>query len=531
MTSSFTRCHPYGCYSNASSRQPRARTKSLHQCRCSPIRNALHLTCRLQKLVAAWCFLQGSNAFIVPSSRIAGSPRTGVNKFKPCFVPASPRPLVNSIIPIGTVAGSDSFRSPRCFRSRLAATQKEQENTSVPAIIDKEKTGVATNSTLTMGEPKSATSKLTASSEWLGRLVLPLWLVYISNQWSRSSIYYLVDFSSAASPFQAMNVDIGFTEQQYGLLASAVFTSLFAVASLGAGVAADRANRKTLTVASVIGWSLATLGTSLATSYPVVVICRVAMGLACAFTTPTAYTLIAERVAPEQSGTATSLYASAVALGSALASLSLLLDQSIGWRQTLNCASVFGAVATVATLFLVADDPVESRKEQPAPVKQTDASTAPQIEDSIVSMLSETVASDRVRWILLASFFRFCAGLCIGVWSASYFKIAFPDRKGDFAIVQALISAVGASLSGILGGSLADQVAVRVASMSPTQSSRFVKKDDPAGSKLWIPVIGSLLACPAWFFTISAAGVFHSANEYQFTLAMAWVSLAYSLRV
>jgi hypothetical protein len=65
---------------------------------------------------------------------------------------------------------------------------------------------------------------------------------------SNSLRSYLVDFSDKANPFNAMNVDIGFSEGQYGLLASVAFTSLFAVASLGAGIASDRSNRKVLTV-------------------------------------------------------------------------------------------------------------------------------------------------------------------------------------------------------------------------------------------------------------------------------------------
>ena len=72
----------------------------------------------------------------------------------------------------------------------------------------------------------SAEDELPSSS--LGEILLlvaPLLLIYISNQWSRYSISYLVDFSSsdatkAASAFGAMNVDLQFTESQYGLLAS-----------------------------------------------------------------------------------------------------------------------------------------------------------------------------------------------------------------------------------------------------------------------------------------------------------------------
>ncbi len=74
-------------------------------------------------------------------------------------------------------------------------------------------------------------------------LVFPLLLIYVSNQWSLHSISYIVDFSfsspdavaaasTAASAFEAMNVDLQFTQSQYGLLASTAFTILFALSLL-----------------------------------------------------------------------------------------------------------------------------------------------------------------------------------------------------------------------------------------------------------------------------------------------------------
>ena len=53
------------------------------------------------------------------------------------------------------------------------------------------------------------------------------------NQWSRALIFYVVDFSSGASnAFEFINVDLGFDQAQYGLLASIAFSALFAGASL-----------------------------------------------------------------------------------------------------------------------------------------------------------------------------------------------------------------------------------------------------------------------------------------------------------
>ena len=246
---------------------------------------------------------------------------------------------------------------------------------------------------------------------WLLTLCLPLWLVYVSNQWSRASIYYLVDFSGNADAYNAMNVDIGFSETQYGLLASVAFTALFAIASLGAGVAADRSNRKLLTVVSALGWATATLGTALADSYTQVVLCRVAMGLACAFSTPTAYTLIRDRAPRDRTALATSLYGTGVAVASALSSLSILLDTEFGWRNALNIVAAFGFVSAAVSLLVLEDDPIQEIS------KSDDADAAAPVESalSFVDDLQEVIVTKRVQWIFLASFLRFCSGLCIGV--------------------------------------------------------------------------------------------------------------------
>jgi hypothetical protein len=213
-----------------------------------------------------------------------------------------------------------SFSESSCFAFQVPRQQKAS-STTTRRIFNFSQT-VIENNTLFKSSTHNRKTRLMSKKMddsiegdtdvapwmWFVTLVLPLQLVYVSNQWSRSSIYYLVNFSEDADPFRAMNLDIGFSQAQYGLLASLAFTALFAVASLGAGIASDRYNRKNLTIFAAIGWSVATLGTSLSSSYSEVLGWRVAMGLACAFATPTAYTLINERVPKDQTAFATSLY-------------------------------------------------------------------------------------------------------------------------------------------------------------------------------------------------------------------------------
>lgn len=341
---------------------------------------------------------------------------------------------------------------------------------------------------------------------WLWTLVLPLQLVYVSNQWSRSSIYYLVNFDEAASDdaFRAMNVAIGFDEAQYGLLASLAFTALFAVASLGAGAAADRYNRKTLTLIAAIGWSIATLGTAMATNYSSVLTWRIFMGMFCAFSTPTAYTLLRDRVPQDRLSLANSLYATGVALGGALASLSILLDNRLGWQKALVVIALAGfASSLICALVLPGDEKMETIKAGRDKGGGTLSPTSSFLED-----VTEAVSTPRAQWIFLGSFLRFSSGLCIGVWSAPFFRQAFPENTADYAVAQALITAVAGSASGLIGGAVADFV-----------SARIKDDGDKVGARLWVPVVGSLMAAPTWYLAV------HSTESFQ--LAMIWLTAEY----
>lgn len=342
------------------------------------------------------------------------------------------------------------------------------------------------------------------SNNWLFGLCLPLWLAYVSNQWSRSSIYYLVDFSDQGNAFQAMNIDLDFSQAQYGLLASVAFTSLFAVASLVAGAASDRYNRKTLTVASIATWGLATLGTSTSTSYNQVVLWRVLMGLSCAFSTPTAYTLLADRVPADKGASASSIYSTGVALGGALASLSILLDTRIGWRNTALAIALFAFASAAINLVVLDDDPKE---EKDVDSTESDESSASAFEE-----VQQVLSSNRVQLLFLASFLRFCSGLLIGVWSAPYFRELFPDNASDYAVAQAAITATCGIISGVIGGAIADR-------LTSTGDDDDDDGTDRVGRQLWVPVAGNLLATPAWYMAIT--------SENSFQLAMVWLAVEY----
>ena len=401
--------------------------------------------------------------------------------------------------------------------------------------------------------PPSEAASSSSSFRDISIIVFPLLLVYISNQWSRYSISYLVDFSSpdntaaaAAAAFTAMNVDLEFTKSQYGLLASTAFTFLFAFSSLIAGSLADKYDRKLLTLSSCFVWTLATVAQSQAQSYNEVLIARVIMGGACAFDVPAAYTLIADKISKDKLAFANSLYGSGVYLGGALASLSLLLDENVGWRGTMGLIGGFGGVAAVVSGVLLPSDG-DRNKNDGIVMVDDDASSSSMIQQSdnddgeeennnnnLFSSAGQILSIPRVQLIYLASFLRFCSGLMIGVWAAPYFKQAFPDDAAQYAVVNALIVGGLGMTSGILGGYIADGLVSWVKkgdeeSLSgntaegelPSASGTSIVRDnfDEETIRLLLPIVGSLLAIPAWYQATHAGT--------NFEASMFWLGVEY----
>ena len=398
-------------------------------------------------------------------------------------------------------------------RTPIASHPSRQQTRRQPPIFHHEYRSLETQ-LRDRGSPEDTGS--TGTGEIL-YLVLPLLLVYISNQWSRYSISYLVDFSStdgALNSYQAMNVDLHFDQSQYGLLASTAFTILFALSSLLAGSLADKYDRKLLTMGSCGVWTMATLAQSQASTYNDVLIARIIMGGACAFAAPAAYTLISEKVSKDKLALANSFYGSGVYLGGALASLSLLLDNNFGWRTTLETIAGFGFVSVMVAGLALPSDSIRN-------INGAESEEKSKKEGGLLSDASGILSIPRVQFIFLASFVRFCSGLLIGVWAAPYYKQAFPDSSAEYALINAIIVGAGGMSSGILGGYIADSLGTRIKD-SRGSGSLLQRSFDESNIGLLLPIVGNLLAIPSWYLTMHSVG-----SEESFKVAMFWLAIEY----
>jgi hypothetical protein len=108
------------------------------------------------------------------------------------------------------------------------------------------------------------------------------------------------------------------------------------------------------------------------------------------------------------------------------------------------------------------------------------------------------------------------------VWSAPFFRLTFPDNAANYAVSQAFITAVAGSSSGVIGGAAADYLSASVKKKEAEEvdnSDSEAPSYDTNGPRLWIPVVGSLLAAPTWYLAV------HSSDSFQ--VAMTWLTVEY----
>jgi len=339
-------------------------------------------------------------------------------------------------------------------------------------------------------------------------ILLLLFITFTSNQWARQALYYLCDFSDAATAERHVNIALNFNKEMYATLASLCFTVVFAFGSFFAGGISDTYNRNRVIAASCATWSLATALQSFATSYSELVPLRALIGLSQSFFNPAAYTLISDIFPKKMVGSVNGIFSGGVYLGGGLASLSILLDNLVGWRKTMLIIGGLGIVVAALCLVGVTEPRNSQNTESSTSLLSTSSTTANTVivssqsssspgpsglEMSSASGLSQMLAAlgdvlstTDAKLLYSATALRFCAGFSIGIWKAPFVFSKFPGSEAAFAGSNAVVVACGGLFSSLVGGYISDALA-----NPKTKGQRPIARS-------WVPAIGSLLAAPLW---------------------------------
>jgi MFS family permease len=142
---------------------------------------------------------------------------------------------------------------------------------------------------------------------------------------------------------------------------------VFALSSLISGPIADRVGPRKVIFTGILVWSMATIGSALSTSFPMLLFFRALVGVGEGAYGPSANTLLCADAPPEKRGRAMGIYNVGMALGgtSGLV-LGAVLAPHFGWRGVFWIAGGPSILLALASAFIAAPDRLDRPQALPA---------------------------------------------------------------------------------------------------------------------------------------------------------------------
>lgn len=184
-----------------------------------------------------------------------------------------------------------------------------------------------------------------------------LWFVYVLNFLDRSLLGIL------AKPIQDT---LKITDGQLGLIGGLYFALFYCFIAIPVGWLADRSNRVSILTLACAIWSAATIACGLATSYPQLVVARMAVGFGEAGGVPPSYAIITDTFPPGRRGTALAIYNLGPPIGAALGiAFGASIAAAFDWRYAFLVIGTIGLVAALGVRLIVREPPRGALKGAP----------------------------------------------------------------------------------------------------------------------------------------------------------------------
>jgi MFS family permease len=313
---------------------------------------------------------------------------------------------------------------------------------------------------------------------WYANYVLgALTLCYVLNTMDRSQIL--------AVSLQAIKRDFGASDFQMGVLTGIPFALFYSFMGIPIAAWADRSSRRNVLALAVAAWSAMTAVFGMAVNYAMLFAARVGTAVGEAGGSPPSHSLISDYFPKSRRGTAFSIYALGVPIGTSLgAAVGGWGNQHLGWRMTFVLAGVPGIMIALI-VWLTVKEPPRGLSDG---VSGAAAGRAP--VPSMFEVLRTLWERRSFRHLTLA------AALHSVVWYASgAFNNAFLQRSHQMSVAEAgywiAVLAAIAGFGTFFGGFAADRLSTRF------KDRRWY---------LWVPGIATLLCVPFQFLAYLSPG-------------------------
>ena len=254
---------------------------------------------------------------------------------------------------------------------------------------------------------------------------------------------------AAASPL--IQKEFHLTDAQVGLLGSA-FLLVYAVAAVPFGYWADRGVRKTVVAAGVAIWSIATLFTGFARSFPQLFVSRAFLGIGEASYYPAGTSLLSDYFPKEQRARTMSVWGAGSTFGIAVGFAGGgYIAEKFGWRSAFFFAAAPGILFALLAFGL--REPLRGSAESVgrAMASVRDASLRKFLELMRIRTLRATILSQTLLYFVLAS---------NAFWLPILLTRRFDLSVGSAGLLAGVVLVAGGLIGTVAGGWIADRRAL-----------------------------------------------------------------------
>lgn len=256
---------------------------------------------------------------------------------------------------------------------------------------------------------------------------------------------------------EPMRIELGASDSEAGLLAT-VFLVAYMIASPLVGAFGDRVPRRHIIAASLVVWSLATVGSGLAPDYPTLFATRVVVGLGEAGFAAVAPTVIADLFRPEERSRRLAYFYLATPMGSALGYLvGGAVGEAYGWRAAFFVAGGPGLVLALVSVLL--PEPTRGAMDDEASGRDPAGEAAPQ--PSMREALRRLLRSPAWRIDTAGTTLMTFALGGLAAWMPTYLKRAHGLDLGEAGTGFGAVTVVAGLCGTLLGGWLGDRAQAR----------------------------------------------------------------------
>jgi MFS transporter, Spinster family, sphingosine-1-phosphate transporter len=251
---------------------------------------------------------------------------------------------------------------------------------------------------------------------------------------------------AAASPL--IQKEFHLSDAEVGLLGSA-FLLVYAVAAVPFGFWADRGVRKTVVAAGVAIWSLATLFTGFARSFPQLFVSRAVLGIGEAGYYPAGTSMLSDYFPQEQRGRTMSIWGAGSTFGIAVGFAGGgYIAEKFGWRSAFFFAAVPGILFALLAFGLREPLRGSAEKVGRAVERIHDASFRNFVDLLRIRTLRATILSQTLLYFVLAS---------NAFWLPILLTRRFNLSVGKAGLLAGVVLVAGGLIGTLAGGWIADR--------------------------------------------------------------------------